>query len=93
MRTLVDIPEDAIRRLDALSASKGWSRAEAVRRAVAEMLEREAEAERAADKAALDAVFGMWKDRGMDGLEYQQALRAEWDRPWDKDAAGDDIAA
>jgi hypothetical protein len=95
MRTLVDIPEEAIRRLDAMSAAKGWSRAEAVRRAVAEMLDREAEAGRAADKAAFDAVFGMWKDRDIDGLEFQQALRTEWDRPWDKlqDQAGDDIAA
>lgn len=91
MRTLVDIPEDAIRRLDVLGASKGWSRAEAVRRAVNEMLEREDAAERAADKAAFDAVFGMWADRGVDGLAVQQALRAEWDRPWDTD--GGEIAA
>jgi Arc/MetJ-type ribon-helix-helix transcriptional regulator len=93
MRTLVDIPDDAINRLDVLRAAKGWSRAEAVRRAVNDLLEREAEAERAADKAAFDAAFGMWKDRGTDGLAYQQALRAEWDRPWDKGAGGDDIAA
>lgn len=86
MRTLVDIPEDAIRRLDELGEAKGWSRAEAVRRAVAEMLEREAVAERAADDAALMAVFGMWKHRNIDGLEYQQAIRAEWDRPWDTDS-------
>lgn len=95
MRALVDIPDVMLRQLDALAARMEWSRAEAVRRAVTEMLDREAEAERAADKAAIDAVFGMWKDRGMDGLEYQQVLRAEWDRPWDKneDKAGDDIAS
>lgn len=84
MRTLVDIPEDSVRRLDVMSAAKGWSRAEAVRRAVAEMLDREAQAERAADKAAFDAAFGMWQHRGIDGLDYQRALRAEWDRPWDR---------
>lgn len=72
-----------MKRLDTFAAAKGWSRAEAVRQAVAGLLEREAAAERAADKAAFDAVFGMWKDRDIDGLAYQRALRAEWDRPWD----------
>ncbi len=86
MRTLVDIPEDAIDRLDSFAASRGWSRAEAVRRAVNDMLAQAEAAERAADDAALAAAFGMWKDRGIDGLAYQQALRAEWDRPWDNDA-------
>lgn len=80
MRTLIDIPEENIRRLDAMAASKGWSRAEAVRRAVAEMLDRDD----AADKAALMAVFGAWKHRDIDGLTYQRELRAEWDRPWDQ---------
>jgi predicted transcriptional regulator len=84
MRTLIDIPEDAIRRLDDLAAASGWSRAEAVRRAINDMLERAAAAERAADDAALSAAFGLWKDRGIDGLAYQKALRAEWDRPWDE---------
>jgi hypothetical protein len=91
MRTLIDIPEDNIRRLDAMAATRGWSRAEAVRRAVAEMLERDDQA----DKASIMAVFGAWKDRGIDGLAFQQALRAEWDRPWDQraDSADQDIKA
>ncbi len=25
-------------------------------------------------------AFGIWKDRGIDGLEYQEAIRSEWDR-------------
>jgi hypothetical protein len=79
MRTLVDIPEDAIRRLDALAAAKGWSRAEAVRRAVAEMLARDD----AEDAAALMACFGAWQGKGVDGLAHQRAMRAEWERPWD----------
>ena len=28
--------------------------------------------------AAPDHPFGLWKDRGHDGLAYQQELRAEW---------------
>ena len=26
-------------------------------------------------------AFGSWKLRGLEGLTYQQKLRAEWDRP------------
>jgi hypothetical protein len=33
--------------------------------------------ERSTTKAA---VGGLWKDRGIDGVDYQRALRAEWDR-------------
>jgi hypothetical protein len=31
--------------------------------------------------AALNAIFGVWKDRDppIDGLAYQEAMRAEWD--------------
>ena len=25
-------------------------------------------------------AFGLWKGRGIDGLEYQRAIRSEWDR-------------
>jgi hypothetical protein len=48
------------------------SRAEAVRRAVAEHLRRHhtGEAKRA---------FGMWRDMAEDGLAYQERLRSEWD--------------
>jgi len=87
MRILIDIPEDQLRALEALAQARGWSRAQAVRQAVADLLERDA----AEDRAALMACFGAWKHRGIDGLAYQQALRAEWDRPWDKpdDGASD----
>jgi hypothetical protein len=27
---------------------------------------------------ALDAAFGLWKDRTVDGVEYQRRLRDEW---------------
>nr|WP_175798369.1 hypothetical protein [Burkholderia anthina] len=25
-----------------------------------------------------DTVFGLWRNRALDGLAYQEALRAEW---------------
>jgi hypothetical protein len=38
------------------------------------------EQDRAEDEAAFKAAFGMWKNRGIDGVDYQRQLRAEWDR-------------
>ncbi len=80
MRILIDLPDDQLRALDTMAERKGWSRAQTVRQAVADLLQRDAEE----DRAALMASFGAWKHRGMDGLAFQQSLRAEWDRPWDK---------
>jgi Arc/MetJ-type ribon-helix-helix transcriptional regulator len=31
-----------------------------------------------ATKAPLDEVFGIWADRHIDGLAYQETIRAEW---------------
>ena len=75
MRTLVDIPDDKVAALDLLARRKSWSRAEAVRQGIDKLLE----AEKAAEKAALDEAFGGWAHLGVDGLEYQRAIRAEWD--------------
>ncbi len=75
MRTIIDLPNDQLAALDAWRAPRGVSRAEAVRRAVAKLLDD--------DEARLDAMEatrGLWKDRGEDGLAYQERLRAEWDR-------------
>ncbi len=34
--------------------------------------------ERAAVSDVTDDAFGLWKDRGQDGLAYQREIRAEW---------------
>ena len=75
MRTLVDIPDEKLSALDALARKKSWSRAEAVRRGIDQLLA----AEKAADTAALDAAFGGWEHLGGDGLAYQRAIRGDWD--------------
>jgi hypothetical protein len=36
-------------------------------------------ADKAEETAALDTAFGSWADSGIDSLEYQLAIRAEWD--------------
>lgn len=79
MRTIIELTDEQIEGLRRLCEREGISRAEAVRRGV-ELLLREKDARMEERRAALDAAFGMWKDRDIDGVEYQRALRAEWDR-------------
>ena len=74
MRTIIELPSDQLTALDALCARDGISRAEAVRRAVAEHLARER-------SARPDEAFGLWRRRPVDGVAYQQRLRGEWDAP------------
>jgi len=68
---LVDLPETELEQLNALSKARHVSRAELIRQAVAGYLEQ--------NKAGLDASFGMWKKKAVDGVEYQDKLRGEWE--------------
>jgi Ribbon-helix-helix protein, copG family len=75
MRTIIDIPSDQLHELDAWAQHRRISRAEAVRRAVKDLLAR------AANPA--NAGFGLWAQGQAipperDGLRLQQALREEW---------------
>ena len=73
MGPLVDIPDDRLADLDAYGRRIGKSRAEVIREAIREFLE---------DKVAAHGdVFGIWADRGLDGLAYEASLRAEWQPP------------
>ena len=75
MRTLVDIPDQQLKALNALSKQRKVSRAALVREAVSAYIDSSKKIER---EEALKAGFGLWKDRGIDGLEYQKKIRAEW---------------
>lgn len=83
MRTIIDLPEEQLKSLAALCESEGISRAEAIRRAVAEMLEKR---KKVSWEEAMKPIFGMWKDRKdmADSVEYIRKLRSEWDREWDE---------
>lgn len=84
MRTIIELTDEQIKQLERICRRVGISRAEAVRRGVDLLLQQEQRREDEFTKA-LDAAFGMWKDRGIDGVEYQRKLRAEWDRdPWNQ---------
>ena len=72
MRTLVDIPEGELEQLTVLSRSRNVSRAELIRQAVSRFLSE--------NKAGLENSFGLWKKRAVDGVEYQERLRGEWER-------------
>lgn len=71
MRTIVDLPEDQLRALGELCRRDKISRAEAIRRAVAQY---------AGHRSALGGrrAFGLWRGRRLDGLRYQRRLRREW---------------
>jgi len=72
MRTIVDLPSAQVDALAELCKAENISRAEAVRRALAEMLARRQSRDRA-------SAFGAWKKRG-DSREMVAKLRREWDR-------------
>ena len=72
MRTLVDIPEGELEQLNVLSRVRKVSRAELIRQAVTGYLEQ--------NRVGLEDSFGIWKRRGVDGVEYQTRLRDEWER-------------
>ena len=72
MRTIVDLPGEQIGALKAVGERYHLSRAELVRRAVADYIENRKE------RLSEESGFGFWKARGEDGLAQQQRLREEW---------------
>jgi metal-responsive CopG/Arc/MetJ family transcriptional regulator len=72
MRTLVDLPEAELEQLNALSRERRVSRAQLIRQAVAGYLEQ--------NRTGLEETFGLWKKKTVDGMEYQERLRGEWER-------------
>ena len=72
MRTIVDLPDEQVEALKRLSDETRLSRAELMRRAVREYLQRHR-------PQPADRAFGLWKTREKDALGIQDALRSEWD--------------
>jgi metal-responsive CopG/Arc/MetJ family transcriptional regulator len=70
MRTLIDIPDRQIKDLTVICDAERISRAEVVRRAISDYLEKK--------KPGAAEAFGLWKDRKVDGLTYQEQVRSEW---------------
>jgi metal-responsive CopG/Arc/MetJ family transcriptional regulator len=73
MRTIIDLPRELVKNLDSIAGQDKISRAEAVRRAVAEYVARRSSTRE-------NAAFGIWKSKNIDPLAYEDSLRGEWDR-------------
>lgn len=71
MRTIIQLPDEFLKALDRVAKDRGLSRAEVIRQAIAHYLEQERPAE-------AGEAFALWRDRDLDGLAYEDALRAEW---------------
>jgi Ribbon-helix-helix protein, copG family len=70
MRVLIDLSADQIGDLALLCQSEKISRAELIRRAISHYL--------ATQKTAPVNAFGLWRDKAVDGLAWQQQVRDEW---------------
>jgi metal-responsive CopG/Arc/MetJ family transcriptional regulator len=71
MRTLVDIPEGDLKALDEISERRRTSRAGVIRHAIRDYLVKNR-------RGSLEEAFGLWRDKNVDGVEYQRRLRSEW---------------
>ena len=69
-RILVDIPQKYLDDLGAMARTEKLPRAEIIRKAIASYVEQH--------KPASADAFGIWKDRQVDGVDYQDAIRSEW---------------
>lgn len=70
-RILIDLSETQLQALAAKVHLEGRSRAAIIRDAIDAYLAHHAPGD-------VSTVFGLWRDRSIDGLQYQEAQRAEW---------------
>ncbi|MGB3121487.1 MAG: CopG family transcriptional regulator, partial [Verrucomicrobiales bacterium] len=68
---IIDLPDDQVAALSKICETEGISRAEAVRRAVAEML-------RTLETVGRESAFGAWSDQ-VDSSTLIRTIREEWD--------------
>jgi hypothetical protein len=74
MRTIVDLPPELLTHLGRVSKRERISRAEVIRRAVAQYIRAWPSPD------AADEAFGIWQHRAMTGLGYEDRVRQEWVR-------------
>jgi metal-responsive CopG/Arc/MetJ family transcriptional regulator len=71
MRTIVDLPDEQLGALARLCEEQNISRAEAVRRAVGNLIKENAAKQK-------DVGFGIWRHKRIDGRKYVEKQRTEW---------------
>ena len=79
MRTIIELTDEQVAALKAICAREGISRAEAVRRAVDQYVDK-AEGDREAARRAMDSAFGAWAKKGIDTDTYLDEIGSEWER-------------
>ncbi|MDI3359474.1 ribbon-helix-helix protein, CopG family [Lelliottia sp. V89_10] len=70
-RILLDLSDDVLQRLDDLKQLRNKPRAELLREAVEQYLDRQS-------SSVIREALGLWGDSREDGLEYERKLREEW---------------
>ena len=70
MRALIDIPDEQVEALAEIAKQDKVSRAELIRRAIADLVASRAPTSRS-------AAFGLWGAKE-DGLAYEDRIRSEW---------------
>lgn len=71
MRTIIDLPEEQVLALADLCKKERISRAEAVRKALSNLLAKEQCKNRS-------HAFGTWKNKAMNSRAFVEQLRGEW---------------
>ena len=72
MRTTIDIPKDMLDELESIRTRQKCSRAFLIREAIQSFLKKQP------NKSNFDEAFGAWKEREVDGVDYQNEWRREW---------------
>ena len=72
MRTVIDVPEELIESLDQVGGTEQRSRAALIREAIMEFIKQKS-------APSAEAAFGIWKQKGVDGLRYKEEMRGEWE--------------
>ncbi|ADO50602.1 ribbon-helix-helix protein, CopG family [[Enterobacter] lignolyticus] len=70
-RILIDLSDDVIQRLDNLKQLRNQPRAELLREAIEQYLDKQS-------STVIREALGLWGNQEEDGLEYERKLREEW---------------
>lgn len=77
MRTLITIDDHEAAAFFALCKERGWSRAKGFREG-ARLLLKHHHHHRQQENPQQVHAFGLWRNRAIDGVAYQQQLRDAW---------------
>jgi len=72
---LLRLSDKQMDELDFIAKAQKKTRTEVIREAIEAYVSRKKSDE--SDNKKI--VFGLWKDRDIDGLEYQERMRSEWE--------------